>query len=59
MASMRINNQIVFMDTKTGDGIESYFSFKEEDMAKFELDSEFLALISPIGNVKSNPFARL
>ncbi|KAK9934464.1 hypothetical protein M0R45_021607 [Rubus argutus] len=59
MASMRINNQIVFMDTKTGDGMESYFSFKEEDMAKFELDSEFLALISPIGNVKSNPFARL
>ncbi|KAL6190515.1 hypothetical protein ACLB2K_036909 [Fragaria x ananassa] len=59
MASMKINNQIVFMDTKLGDGIESYFSFKEEDMAKFELDSEFLQLISPIGNVKKNPFARL
>ncbi|XP_061990339.1 stemmadenine O-acetyltransferase-like [Rosa rugosa] len=59
MASMRINNQIVFMDTKLADGIESYFSFKEEDMAKFELDSEFLELISPIGNVKKNPFARL
>ncbi|XP_062027569.1 stemmadenine O-acetyltransferase-like [Rosa rugosa] len=59
MASMRISNQIIFMDTKMGDGIESYFNFKEEDIAKFELDSEFLELISPIGNVKQNPFARL
>ncbi|XP_050373743.1 stemmadenine O-acetyltransferase-like [Argentina anserina] len=59
MAAMKINNQIVFMDTKLGDGIESYFSFKEEDMAKFELDSEFVELISPIGNVKKSPFARL
>ncbi|KAL6174938.1 hypothetical protein ACLB2K_051583 [Fragaria x ananassa] len=59
MASMKISNQIIFMDTKTGDGIESYFNFKEEDMAKFERDSEFLQLLSPNGNVEQNPLARL
>ncbi|TQD89223.1 hypothetical protein C1H46_025216 [Malus baccata] len=60
MAAMDINNQIVFMDTKNGDGIESYFSLTEEDMAKFELHKEFIALLkSPVGNVKENSLSRL
>ena len=60
MAAMNINNQIVFMDTKNGDGIESYFSLTEEDMAKFELHKEFTALLkSPVGNVKENSLSRL
>ncbi|CAL8091927.1 unnamed protein product [Prunus armeniaca] len=60
MTAMHISNQIVFMDTRNVDGIESYFSLKEEDMAKFEHNKEFTALLSsPIGNVKENPLARL
>ena len=61
MAAMGITNQIVFMDTKNGDGIESYFSLTEEDMAKFELHSEFISLLkSPIGgNVKEKSVSRL
>ncbi|XP_021832806.1 vinorine synthase-like isoform X2 [Prunus avium] len=46
MTAMRISNQIVFMDTRNGDGIESYFSLKEEDMVKFEHNKEFTALLS-------------
>ncbi|KAM1170962.1 hypothetical protein ACFX15_020815 [Malus domestica] len=61
MAAMGITNQIVFMDTKNGDGIESYFSLTEEDMAKFELHSEFISLLkSPIGgSVKEKSVSRL
>ncbi|XP_062079515.1 stemmadenine O-acetyltransferase-like [Humulus lupulus] len=39
-------NLIIFVDTKSGDGIEAYIDFEEEDMAKFERDEEFVSFIS-------------
>ncbi|KAL4628935.1 hypothetical protein ACB092_05G273400 [Castanea dentata] len=39
-------NATVFIDTKSGDGIEAWVNLKEEDMAKFESDSELLAYAS-------------
>ncbi|OVA20490.1 Transferase [Macleaya cordata] len=35
-------NVVVFMDTKSGDGIEAWLNMLEEDMAEFERDSEIL-----------------
>lgn len=40
-------NLIVFADNKSGDGIEAYMVFEEEDMARFERDEEFLSFVSP------------
>ena len=48
-ASLTFNNLVVFMDTKTGDGIEAYIGLKEEHMAKLEADQDFLKAISPVG----------
>lgn len=55
-ASLTFKNLIVFMDTKTGDGIEAWVNLKEEDMAKFEQDNELLAIVSPSVNVNSCAF---
>ncbi|XP_062104489.1 stemmadenine O-acetyltransferase-like [Humulus lupulus] len=40
------SNIFVFMDNKTGDEIETYACFSPEEMAKFEVDKEFLSLLS-------------
>ncbi|XP_058195045.1 stemmadenine O-acetyltransferase-like [Rhododendron vialii] len=45
--SLTFKNLVVFMDTRTGDGIEAWVNLKREDMAKFETDAEFLESISP------------
>ncbi|XP_030449746.1 stemmadenine O-acetyltransferase-like [Syzygium oleosum] len=55
-ASLTFKNLIVFMDTKTGDGIEAWVNLKEEDMAKFEQDKELLAIVSPSVSVNSCAF---
>ncbi|KAK3443272.1 hypothetical protein EUGRSUZ_B03225 [Eucalyptus grandis] len=52
-ASLTFKNLIVFMDTKSGDGIEAWVNLKEDDMAKFEQDKELLALVSPSVSVGS------
>ncbi|PKI32525.1 hypothetical protein CRG98_047069 [Punica granatum] len=52
-ASLTFKNLIVFLDTKSGDGIEAWANLKAEDMAKFENDKELLAYASPNINVKS------
>ncbi|XP_023889059.2 stemmadenine O-acetyltransferase [Quercus suber] len=46
LVSAPSKNVGVFIDTKSGDGIEAWVSLKEEDMAKFESDSELLAYAS-------------
>ncbi|PON83894.1 Transferase [Trema orientale] len=38
---------IVFVDTKSGDGIQAYVVFEEEDMAQFKSDKEFRSFLSP------------
>ncbi|KAL5552685.1 hypothetical protein UlMin_040086 [Ulmus minor] len=48
-AARPLKNTAGFMDTKEGDGIEAYISLKDEEMALFEVDEEFLAYVSPIG----------
>ncbi|KAF8040713.1 hypothetical protein BT93_B2824 [Corymbia citriodora subsp. variegata] len=55
-ASLTFKNLIVFMDTKSGDGIEAWVNFKEDDMAKFEQDKELLALVSPSVSAGSRAF---
>ncbi|KAK3443270.1 hypothetical protein EUGRSUZ_B03227 [Eucalyptus grandis] len=55
-ASLTFKNLVVFMDTKSGDGIEAWVHLKEDDMAKFEQDKELLALVSPSVSVKSCAF---
>ncbi|KAE8663867.1 putative 3'-N-debenzoyl-2'-deoxytaxol N-benzoyltransferase [Hibiscus syriacus] len=40
-----INNVATFMDTITGDGIESWITLKEEEMEKFDSDEELLAYV--------------
>ncbi|PON64739.1 Transferase [Parasponia andersonii] len=35
-----------FLDNKKGDGIEAYISLNPEEMAKFEVDEEFVSLLS-------------
>ena len=44
--SLPFKNVVVFIDTKSGDGIEAWINLKEEDMAKFESDTELLAYAS-------------
>ncbi|KAF3951083.1 hypothetical protein CMV_023234 [Castanea mollissima] len=44
--SLPFKNVTVFIDTKSGDGIEAWVNLKEEDMAKFESDPELLAYAS-------------
>ncbi|XP_062088009.1 stemmadenine O-acetyltransferase-like isoform X1 [Humulus lupulus] len=39
-------NFIVFMDTKTCDGIEVYIDLEKDDMARLEIDDEFLSFVS-------------
>ncbi|BBG93941.1 hypothetical protein Prudu_002100 [Prunus dulcis] len=46
---LTFNNLVVFMDAKSGGGIEAYINMKEEDLAKLEGDNEFLAFVSPNG----------
>ncbi|XP_030542088.1 stemmadenine O-acetyltransferase-like [Rhodamnia argentea] len=55
-ASLTFKNLIVFMDTKSGDGIEAWVNLKEDDMAKFEQDEELLALVSPSVSAQSGAF---
>lgn len=45
-ASFMFKNLICFMDTPTGDGIEVWVNLKGEDMAKFEVDKDFLSFVS-------------
>ncbi|EXB82430.1 Vinorine synthase [Morus notabilis] len=40
-------NLFAFMDNKAGDGIEAYICLNADDMAKLEVDKEFLAFVSP------------
>ena len=47
-ASLCFNNLVVFLDTKTGDGIEAYIALKEEQMAKLEANQDFLKAVSPV-----------
>ncbi|KAM3749330.1 hypothetical protein ACB098_05G176300 [Castanea mollissima] len=44
--SLPFKNVVVFIDNKSGDGIEAWVNLKEEDMAKFESDKELLAYAS-------------
>lgn len=48
IASARLlySNLITFFDTRSGRGIEVWINLEEEEMAKFEVDKELLALIS-------------
>ena len=39
-------NAVVMMSTKDGDGIETWVTMKEEDMAMFENDQELLSYAS-------------
>ncbi|KAF3431115.1 hypothetical protein FNV43_RR25845 [Rhamnella rubrinervis] len=43
--ALTFQNLVVFMDTKSGDGIEAYISLSKEHMAKLEADEEFLAFV--------------
>ncbi|PON76097.1 Transferase [Parasponia andersonii] len=40
-------NLIVFADNESGDGIQAYIVFEEQDMARFESDKEFRSFLSP------------
>ncbi|PON76095.1 Transferase [Parasponia andersonii] len=40
-------NLVIFVDTKSGDGIEAYIDLEEQDMAKFQRDEEFISFVSP------------
>jgi shikimate O-hydroxycinnamoyltransferase len=46
-AKLLYRNLVTFLDTKSGDGIEVWINLEEEDMAKFEVDKELLAYVSP------------
>ncbi|XP_010044503.1 stemmadenine O-acetyltransferase [Eucalyptus grandis] len=46
--ALTFQNLVVFMDTKSGDGVEAYISLRVEDMAALESDEEFMEfVISP------------
>lgn len=45
--ALTFKNLVVFMDTKSGDGIEAYISLDKEHMANLEGDHEFQAFVSP------------
>ncbi|KAH7858307.1 hypothetical protein Vadar_022204 [Vaccinium darrowii] len=42
---MPFQNLVVFSDVKSGDGIEASVTLKVEDLAKFEVDDDFLAFV--------------
>nr|POE52842.1 vinorine synthase [Quercus suber] len=46
VSSSPLKNTAFFVDTKCGDGIETWVTLKEEDMAKFECDDEILRYLS-------------
>ncbi|KAL4637624.1 hypothetical protein ACB092_03G090400 [Castanea dentata] len=46
LVSMPFKNVVIFIDTKSGDGIEVWVNLKEEDMAKFESDTGLLGYAS-------------
>ncbi|KAJ7945502.1 Vinorine synthase-like [Quillaja saponaria] len=46
--ALTFKNLVIFVDTKLGDGIEAYISFKVEDMAKFQVDEELLAYCNEV-----------
>lgn len=46
-ASLTFKNLVVFLDTRSGDGIEAWINLKLEDMAKLEADKELLYMCPP------------
>ena len=44
--SLPFKNVVVFIDTKSGGGIEAWVNLNEEDMAKFESDTNLLSYVS-------------
>ena len=46
-AKLLYRNLVTFLDTKSGNGIEVWINLEVEDMAKFEVDKELLAYVSP------------
>ncbi|KAJ7963154.1 Vinorine synthase-like [Quillaja saponaria] len=50
MPAWPYKNLVIFVDTKSGGGIEAYVSLKEEDMAKLENDKELPVYVSPTGS---------
>ncbi|KAL5563715.1 hypothetical protein UlMin_033462 [Ulmus minor] len=46
----RTKNVVVFVDSKSGDGIEALISLEEQLMKIFESDKELLPFLSPTGN---------
>ncbi|KAM5586782.1 hypothetical protein ABKV19_005622 [Rosa sericea] len=44
--ALPFNNLVVFIDTKSGGGIEAYINMKEGDLAKIESDKEFISFVS-------------
>ncbi len=44
--SLPFKNVVVFIDTKSGGGIEAWVNRKEEDMTKFESDTQLRANVS-------------
>lgn len=44
--ALTFNNLVVFMDTKSGGGIEAYINMEKGDLAKMEADKEFIAFAS-------------
>ena len=51
--ALTFNNLFVFMDAKSGGGIEAYINMKEKDLAKVEGDGEFLAFFCPCVEAKN------
>ena len=47
-AARCFKNVVGFLDNKMNDGLEAYICLRPEDMEKFEVDKEFLALVSSI-----------
>ncbi|KAM4109596.1 hypothetical protein ACJW30_03G131700 [Castanea mollissima] len=50
-ARLTFKNLVTFFDAKSGNGIEAWVNLKEDDMAKFERDEEFLTHVSSTPNV--------
>ncbi|KAK9090972.1 hypothetical protein Sjap_024149 [Stephania japonica] len=44
------NNVVMYMDTKSGDGIDAWITMTEEDMARFESMPELLEFATPLHN---------
>ncbi|KAH7857798.1 hypothetical protein Vadar_016579 [Vaccinium darrowii] len=53
-APMPFKNVVVFMDTQSSDGIEAWVNLTAEDMAKFEVDKELLAFVSPTKDAENS-----